>query len=57
MLPACGAINTLGRSQNNLHFADGIFKCIFLNEDVKILIKMSPTFVPKGPIEKKSALV
>ena len=27
-------------------FADDIFKCIFLNENVCILIKISLTFVP-----------
>ena len=30
--------------------ADNIFKCIFLNENVWILIKISLKFVPKGPI-------
>ena len=29
-------------------FADDIFKCIFLNENVCILIKISLTFVPNG---------
>ena len=26
--------NTLGPRQNGQHFADGIFRCIFLNENV-----------------------
>ena len=30
---------------------DGIFKCIFLNEDVRILIKISLKVVPKGLID------
>ena len=32
--------------------ADDIFKCIFLNEKVQILIKISLRFVPKGLIDK-----
>ena len=34
-----------------------IFKCIFLNENVRISIKMSLKFVPKGPIDNMPALV
>ena len=37
--------------------ADDILKCIFLNEKVRILIKISLKFVPKGPIDNESALV
>ena len=33
------------------------FKCIFLNETVGISIKISPKFVPKGPINNIPALV
>ena len=33
------------------------FKCIFLNENVCILIKISLKFVPKGPINNIPALV
>ena len=43
-------VNTLRPRQNGRHFADGIFKCIFLNENVCIPIKISLKFVPKGPI-------
>ena len=32
------------------HFADDIFKCIFLNENVWIPIKISMKFVPGGRI-------
>ena len=32
------------------NFAGDIFKCIFMNEDVWILIKISLKFVRKGPI-------
>ena len=34
--------------QNGRHFADDIFKRIFLNEKVSILIRISVKFVPKG---------
>ena len=37
--------------------ADDIFKCIFLNEKVRISIKISLKSVPKGPIDNESALV
>ena len=36
---------------------DDIFKCIFLNENRCILIKISLKFVPKGPIDNNPALV
>ena len=39
------------------HFADDIFKCIFMNEKFCILILISLKFVPKGPIDNKPALV
>ena len=49
---ACGylSVNTLRPKQNGRHFPDDIFKCIFLNENVWILIKISLKFVPKGRI-------
>ena len=37
--------------------ADDIFKCIFLNLNVKILIKISLKLVPRGSIDNKPALV
>ena len=37
--------------------ADNIFKCIFLNENDRILIQISLKFVPRGPIDNKPALV
>ena len=42
--------------QNGCHFVDNILKHI-LNENVRILIKISLKFVSKGPNENKSALV
>ena len=49
--------NTLRPRQNGRHFADDIFKCIFLNENVSIAIKIPLKFVPKGPINNVPALV
>ena len=37
--------------------ADNDFKCIFLNENDRILIQISLKFVPLGPIYNKSSLV
>ena len=42
--------NTLRPRQNGRRFADDTFKRIFLNENVRISIKISLKFVPKGPI-------
>ena len=39
-------VNTLRPRQDSRHFADDIFKCIFLNENVWIPIKISLKFVP-----------
>ena len=50
-------VNTLGPRQNGRHFADDIFKCIFVNENVWIPIKISLKFVPKGSINNIPALV
>ena len=50
-------LNTLRPRQNGRHYADDIFKCIFLNENVSIVIKISLKFVPKDPINNIPALV
>ena len=50
-------VNTLRPRQNGRHSPDDIFKCIFLNENVWISIKISLKFVPKGSIENIPALV
>ena len=50
-------VNTLGPRQNGRHFADDIFKCIFLNENIIISIKISLKFLPKAPINNIPALV
>ena len=43
------SINILKPRQNGRHFADDIFKCIFLNEYVWISIKIPLKSVPGGP--------
>ena len=54
MLPL---IITLRPRQNGSHFADDIFKCIFLNENATISLKISLKFVPKVRINNIPALV
>ena len=49
--------NTLRPRQNGRRFADDTFKRILLNENVRISIKISLKFVPKGPINNIPALV
>ena len=53
----CWGLNTLRPRQNGRHFADDTFKRIFLNENVRISIKISLKFVPKDPINNNPALV
>ena len=50
-------IHTLRPRQNGRHFPDNIFKYIFLNEKVLILIKISLKFFPKCSINNISVLV
>ena len=50
-------INTLRPRQNWRHFADDTFKRIFLNDNVRISIKISLKFVLKGPINNNPSLV
>ena len=49
--------NTLRPRQNGRRFADDTFKRIFLNENVRISIKISLNCVSKGPINNNPALV
>ena len=50
-------LNTLRPRQNGRRFADDNFKRIFLNENVRISMKVSLKFVPKGRINNIPALV
>ena len=55
--PSAWWINTLRPRQNGRLFADDVFKCIFLNENVWISLKISLKFLPKVPINNIPALV
>ena len=57
LLSASIRLNTVTPRQNARHFADDIFKCIFLNENVWISIIISLKFVPRGQINNIQALV
>ena len=50
-------VNSLRLRQNGRHFPDNIFKCIFLNENVCISLKISLKFVPEVRISNIPALV
>ena len=50
-------VNTLRPRQNGRHFADDMFKCIFLNENTWIPIEILLKLVPQGPINNIPALV
>ena len=39
------------------NLADDIFKCIFMNEKMCTVIRISVNFVPKGLIDNETALV
>ena len=56
-MPKPRLFNTLRPRRNRRHFADDIFKCILMNENVKISIKFSLKSVPRGPINNIPALV
>ena len=48
--------NTLRPRQDGRHFPDDTFKRIFLNENIRISIKISLKFAPKGSIKNNQAL-
>ena len=50
-------VNTLRPRQDGRHFPDDIFKCIFLNENVWISLKIWLKFVPKVPMNNIPAMV
>ena len=50
-------LNTLRPRQNGRLFTDDIFKCVLLNENAWISIKISLKFVPKGLTNNIPALV
>ena len=52
-----GLVNTLRPRQNGRHFPDDIVKRIFLNENIRISIKIWLKFALKGPINNIPSLV
>ena len=50
-------VNSCPPGQNGRNFVDAIFRCIFVNENVSILIEISLKCISKGPIDNKSALI
>ena len=48
----CFRLNSFPPRQNGYHFADDIFKRIFLNENVSVSIQFSVKFGPKGPLNQ-----
>ena len=51
------SVNSTLPGQNDSHLADVIFRCIFFNEKLFTLIKISLKSVSKGPIVNNTALV
>ena len=49
--------NMLRPGPNGCQFPDGNFKCIFFNENISIVIKISLKLVPKNSINNNPALV
>ena len=50
-------VNSSSPGQKYLHFADNIFKCIFMNEKICISIQISLKFIYKGPIDNNPVSV
>ena len=49
--------NTLRPIQNDRHYADNIYKCIFLNKNVLILLQYSLKFIPCGSNKNNPASI
>ena len=57
MRPQGLIINSSPPGQSGRHFAEDIFKCLFMNEKALIFIQILLKFVPKGSTDNKQALV
>ena len=57
LCPRTLRVNTLRLRQNGHNFPGDVFKCIFLNENVWISLRISLKFVPKVPINNIPTLV
>ena len=51
------SVNTLRPRQNGRHFGNDTFKYLFVNKNVRIVIKISLKFVLKGPVNNIPVLV
>ena len=51
------SVNSSPPGQYGRHFPNDISRCLLMNEKFCILIKVSPKFVPKCPIDNNPALV
>ena len=51
------SLNSSSPGQNGRNFPNDIFRCIIVNEKFCIWIRISPQFVPMGPINNIPALV
>ena len=51
------SLKLISPEQNGRHLADNIFRCIFVNANFCISIKISLKFVIRDPIDYKSVLV
>ena len=50
-------VNVCHPGQHGCHFADTIFRCIFMNEKFCIAVQTSLKFVPKGLLDNNPALI
>ena len=50
------SFNSSSPGRHGHHFAENICKCIFLNENVFISIKISLKFIPNGPISNRVSI-
>ena len=52
-----GVLTHWSRDKMAAIFADDMFQCIILNENIWVSNKISLKYVPKGPINNKPSLV
>ena len=50
-MSTCILLSHLPLEKHSRHFADNIFKCIFMKENFSILIRISLKFVSEGLID------
>ena len=57
LLELMSTLTRLSLDKNGRHFANDIFKWIFMSEEFCVFIQFLLTFVPKGPMTNESVLV